>query len=362
MVLRTMAALCALVAMMSNGLEIHAQWMAANSCGCQVRPVVTNPCSCRPAPVMRSCYRQVPVTQYRQVKRIVRKPVVKREYVDKKVTCYRQVVEKQEVQVPTVSYRNVTEYQCRKINCGRWVTQYVPNRKCTPCQYNNRPGLLHDIDRIGYAIRSSFKPSHSMVRRYIPRTVVQQIPVNRQVAVHGTRTVTRNVARIVPYTTTQKVAIDRVKYVDQEVVAMEPYTVVRTIPIGPVSTFASAPIIMQESRTALRPSPDPKSAERDSKSKQRADSRANKYERDIKPDRSSDRRSNERDGQRSSVNPLSEDTPDTAISQSLWRPTRTKVTPTVPSIVRVSGWRSQSRTSRPTGPQLSAPSLVASGN
>jgi len=310
---------------------------------------------------MQSCFRQVPVTQYRQVKRIVRKPVVEQKFVDQKVICYRQVVEQQQVQVPTVSYQNVTEYRSRQINCGRWVTQYRPNRKCSPCQYNNRPGLLADIDRLGYAIRSSFVPNHSMVRRYVPRTMVQQIPVTRQVAVRGTRTVTQNVARMVPYTTTRKVAVNQVKYVDQEVVAMEPYTVVRTIPSGPVSTFASAPIILRESRTALRPSPDPKSAERDSRPKQRVDSRINKYEKDIQPDRSSDRRSNEREG-RSSVDPLTDDDTDTAISQSLWQPTQPKVRSSVPSIVRVSGWRSRVHLNRTTRPTLSAPSLVASGN
>ena len=350
----TLQSLCAWTIVLSLAVTAQAQWFSS-------------PCGCRRQPVLQTCYRQVPVTQYRQVRRTVKKPVIERKYVDQKYTAYRQVVEKKTVEIPTVSYQNVTEYRSREINSGRWMTRHVANPKCTPCQYNNRPGLLADLDRLGYAIRSSFVPNYTTVRQYVPQVTVQTFPVTRQVAIHGTRKVTRNVAKMVPYTATRKVAVDRVKYVEQEVVAMEPYTVVRTVPIGPASTFASAPVIIRSSRTALRPSPDPVSAESDGKKKSRnANSFNNKYEKD--PARSSDRRSDDRGRSNTETSELG----DGEISISAiptWtaraKTTKPKSAKPVPSIVRVSGWRarvpskSDIRGKSIDGPILQAPSLVA---
>jgi hypothetical protein len=145
---------------------------------CGVTPVAyANPCGCAPAmvaqPVTETVMQQVPVTEYRQVRQTVRKPVIQTAYVDQPVTEYRQVVEQKTVNVPTCSYQNVTEYQTVQRNCGQWVTKWHCNPKIDPCQYDNRPGFMGEMNRIGFATRQALTPSQYATREFVSQTVAQ---------------------------------------------------------------------------------------------------------------------------------------------------------------------------------------------
>jgi hypothetical protein len=204
---------------------------------------------------VRQCYQTVPVTEYRQVKQTVQRPVVETKYVDRQFTEYRPVTETKTVNVPTVSYQNVTEYRTAQRDCGRWTTQYHQTPRCSPCEYDNRADLMGWLNRTGYSLRMAFTPRFTTSRHYVPNVVAYSVPVTRQVAIRGTRQVAYNVTRLVPQTTTRKVAVNTVRYVSQEVTAMQPVTVMRTVPIG--SRVAYVPFTTSGStQTALQPIPD----------------------------------------------------------------------------------------------------------
>jgi hypothetical protein len=234
--------------MLFSTAPVHAQWISANPC---------NACA---VPVARPCYRTVPVTEYRQVKQIVQRPVCETKYVDQTVTAYRPVTEQRTVDVPTVSYENVNE--CRTVfkNCGYWQTRMECRHLPSPCQYDPRPDLFGWLNRTAYSIRATFTPRVAFHRDYVPQVVAQQVPYTRTIAHHGTRRVTYNVTRMVAYTTTRKVAVNSVRYVAQEVVHTQPVTVWRTVPIG--TTIAYAIPSYNAPQTALQPTPDPVSARR----------------------------------------------------------------------------------------------------
>jgi hypothetical protein len=222
-----------------------------------------DPCCC-PQPVQcQPCYQTIPVTEYRQCRQIVQRPVVQTTYVDQPVTQYRPVVENKVACVPTVSYRTVTECRTVQRDCGRWVTSYRCRPQMSPCQYDGRPDLLGFLNRTGYSLRMAFTPKVYAERTYVPNVITQQIPVTRQVAVNSTKTVNYQVTRMVPYTTTRRVAVNTVRMVAQEVVTQHPVTVFKTVPLGtglayaapfgPTSTAALPPIPSPGVSTAIRP-------------------------------------------------------------------------------------------------------------
>jgi hypothetical protein len=215
-----------------------------------------NPCCCPPPIQVQPCYRTVPVTEMREVRQVVQKPVVETRYVEQPCTEYRQVMETKTCEVPTVSYQNVTEYHTVQRDCGRWTTQYHCRPKMHPCQYDNRPDLLGFLNRTQYSVRMAFTPDHYAERIYVPNVVTQQIPVTRQVAVRGTQTVNYNVARVVPIHTTRRVAVNTVRMVAEEVVTQRPVTVMKTIPYGNAYAYG-VPYGAPRSATALSPTPDP---------------------------------------------------------------------------------------------------------
>ena len=253
-----------------------------------------NPCVCAPAmvahPVTETVMRQMPVTEYHQMRQTVRKPVVETTYIDQPVTEYRQVIEQKTVSVPTVAYQDVTECQTVQKNVGQWVTKWHSNQKIPVCQYDNRPGFMGEMNRIGHATRQALIPAQYATREYQSQVIAQQIPVTRRVAVQGSKQVTYNVARAVPTQTTRKVAVNTVKYVDEEVMVMQPVTVVKSVPttrttyrfVPAGSAMASGPGV---NNTALLPTPDPvnnansipkkQSATRDDDKSRSSDSRAN---------------------------------------------------------------------------------------
>ncbi|MEX0715761.1 MAG: hypothetical protein WD066_04205 [Planctomycetaceae bacterium] len=258
---------CGILVLYATGGIASAHWGPVDPCNaCVATPAACGP-ACAPVcaqPV--ACYQTVPVTEYREVRQTVRRPVCETAYVDQPCTEYRPVVEQCTVNVPTCTYEDVIE--CRTVcrDVGGWVTRYTPICKMSPCDYDNRPGLGGWLNRTAYSVRASFTPDAIAHREYVPNVVTQTVPVRHRVAKHGVRQVTYNVTRMVAHTTTRKVAVNTVRYVDEQVVAMQPVTVMRTVPIGTALAYGvpagglvygAAP-----TRSALAPQPDPVSGER----------------------------------------------------------------------------------------------------
>lgn len=333
----------------SSAQTASAQWMPAG-----------NPCPC-PQPVVQPCYRTVPVTEYRQIRQTVTRPVYETKYVDQKVTAYRPITETRTANVPTVTYQNVTECQTRTRDMGYWRTRYEQRRLMSPCQYDPRPNLFGWLNRTGYAIRSTFTPRVVAHREYVPNVVAYNVPITRTVAQHGTRQVTYKVTRMEPYTTTRRVAVNTVRYVSQNVVRRQPVTVWRTVPIGSTVAFASV-----GNHTALAPNPDPIGSAKADPKKRTANSADNKFD-DRSNDSSKDvfrRDSSSLDSKtngnlgvdRSAQPPVFNHTANRLASH---RPAATSRR--LPSIVRAGGWiaRRPRRESTTRGPSLIGPNTIA---
>lgn len=201
-----------------------------------------SPCCCCPPPIcVRPAYQTVPVTEYREERRVVQKPVVETKYVDQEVTEYKQVVENKTAEIPTVAYHPVTEYHTVQRDCGHWMTQWHHRPKMAPCQYDCRPDLFGFLNRTQYSVRMAFTPDYYAERVYAPNVVAQQIPVTRQVAVRGTQTVNYQVAKVVPVTSTRRVAVNTVRMVAEEVVTQRPVTVMKIVPFGSTLALGTTP-------------------------------------------------------------------------------------------------------------------------
>ena len=213
-----------------------------------------NSCCCPPIRVT-ACYQTVPVTEYRECRQTVQRPIIETKYVEQPVTEYRQVVENKTAEVPTCTYQNVTEMQTVQRDCGHWVTQCYQRPQMTACQYDSRPDLLGFMNRTGYSLRMAFTPQSWTERVYVPNVVAEQVPVTRQVAVRGTQTINYQVAKVVPICTTRKVAVNTVRMVSQEIVTQRPVTVYKTVPMGS-SLALGVPAATPTTTTALQPTND----------------------------------------------------------------------------------------------------------
>jgi hypothetical protein len=204
------------------------------------QPVCQTICQPATAMVVQPAYQTVPVTEYQEVKQTVMRPVTETKYVDREVTEYHPVTETKTAEIPVTTYTPVTEMQTVMQDRSFFATRYVPNCRMSPCQYDQRPGLLGWMNRTGYEIRSAFTPRYTAYREFVPQQTVAQIPITRQVAQQGTRQVTYNVTRLEPRTTTRQVAINETKWVSEEHTVSRPVTTFRTVPVG--TTVAFAPI------------------------------------------------------------------------------------------------------------------------
>lgn len=215
-----------------------------------------NPFCCCPAPVrVTACYQTVPVTEMRECRRTVQRPVIETKYVDQNVTEYKQVVETKTAEVPTITCQNVTEMRTVQRDCGHWEAECHQRPQISPCEYDSRPNLFGLLNRTGYSLRMAFTPPVWYTRHYVPNIVAQQVPVTRQVAVRGTQTINYQVAKMVPVTTTRKVAVNTVKMVAQEIVTQQPVVVFKTVPMGS-SLAQGAPAASSSATAALQPTPD----------------------------------------------------------------------------------------------------------
>ncbi|HIK93767.1 MAG TPA: hypothetical protein EYG03_17605 [Planctomycetes bacterium] len=239
--------------------------------------------SCTPIqPAYASCYETVPITTYKREKQTVQVPEYKTEYVDREITIYNPVTTQRTVEVPTVSYRTVTENRVINRDMGRWVTNYTPVQKRAACQVDPRPGMIGWLNRTGYSFRNSFTPNYRTARQYVPRRVTCNVPVSRQVAVRGTKRVVVNDTKMVAEKKTERVAVRKLVMRSVEQTVLRPQVAYRTVPIGtslaygrggnrlayggfgyPGST-STAWIIDEDTskRTARRPEPDPISGRR----------------------------------------------------------------------------------------------------
>lgn len=203
-----------------------------SSCGTAM-PVSMSAATCTPIqPVYSTCYQTVPVTTMVPEKQTVERPYYETAYEDREVTIMRPVTRQREIEVPTVSYQTVTENRTVNRDMGRWVTSYQPVNKCSPCQYDSRPGVIGWLNRSGYSFRSAMTPNYTTSRQYVPSMVTCNVPVTRQVAVPGTRRVTVNETEMVAERKTEKVAVQKLAYRKEEVTVMRPQTAYRTVPIG----------------------------------------------------------------------------------------------------------------------------------
>ncbi len=278
--------------------ELFAQWSPFNQCACgpataYATPYATaslasapaafaaNPCApiamaaINPCPVMQAIpetvYRDVQVTAYQAVKKTVKTPVVRTVYEDQEVTGYRQIMEPRTVEVPSVTYQQVQECQPMTVNKSYWQTVYQPVAKTTPCQYDGRANFAGWFNRTAYSMRMAMTPNYIPQRQFVPNVIAYNQPVTRTVAVPTTREVTYNVAKMVPYTTTQRVAKQIVVDEDREVTAYEPYTTTKTVAVGTRTRYAMIdPLGGGGTATALAPTPD-RTAAQDQPIQQRAD-------------------------------------------------------------------------------------------
>jgi len=211
--------------------------------------------SCCPPIRVTACYQTVPVTEYRECRQTVQRPIVETKYVEQPVTEYRQVVENKTAEVPTCTYQNVTEMRTVQRDCGHWESHCYQRPQITPCQYDSRPDLFGFMNRTGFSLRMAFTPQSWTERVYVPNVVCQQVPVTRQVAVRGTQTINYQVAKVVPICTTRKVAVNTVRMVCEEIVTKRPVTVFKTVPMGS-SLALGVPATAPTTTTALQPTND----------------------------------------------------------------------------------------------------------
>lgn len=250
-----------------------------SSCGTAAPMVAPMAAQCTPIqPVLQTCYQTVPVTTYTREKQTVEVPYYQTAYEDREVTVMRPVTRAREVEIPTVSYQNVTEVQTVNRDMGRWVTRYHPITRCAPCQVDPRPGVIGWLNRTGYSMRTAFMPSYSTSREYVPNMMACSVPVTRQVAVQGTQRVTVHETQMVAERKTERVAVQKLAYRKEEVTVMRPQTAYRTVPIGTSVAYGPGygtttafspyyggaamaygfPIIdSTATRAALAPTPDP---------------------------------------------------------------------------------------------------------
>jgi hypothetical protein len=247
----------------------QAQFWGGSCCGQSAPiPLAMNPC-CNPQPaciqaIPRTVYREMPVTAYRQATKTVQCPVQRVEYVEQQVPIMRQVMETKTCDVQSVSYQTVTECKPVCVNRGYWQTTMQPVPKMAPCQYDQRPTLLGELNRLGYYTRMAFTPDFIPRRNYIPQVQMVNVQQNRVVAVPTVRQVSYNVAKLVPDQITQKVAKLVTVMEDRQVAYMEAYQTTRTVAVGvdyqyamvdPVTGAQTALVPNGTTATAAAPTP-----------------------------------------------------------------------------------------------------------
>ena len=218
--------------------------------------------------VPQTVYQDVQQIDYKPVKKTVKRPKLITVMEERDVVNYQRVTEARTVNVPSFTTQSYTE--CRPVTQNRsyWRTAWQPQQKYSPCQYDQRPGLLGEMNRLGLAFRNSFTPNYVARREFIPNVVAYDVPVQRTVQIPTTRQVTYNVARLVPVTTKQQVAVQKTIWEDTEVTAMEPVITRKRVAVG--TQYRTVYVNPDGSTTADIPTP-AKTAEGDDGNAKSAD-------------------------------------------------------------------------------------------
>mgnify|MGYP006969354612 FL=1 len=267
--LRTLRALTTTGVLVALSASAQAQFYdPCNVCAPPVT-VMANPCACL-QPVTETVQKEVQVTAYHDEERTIQRPVIRTAWEEREVTAYRTVYEPRTAEVPSVAYQQQTE--CRQVTQDRsfWRTNWQPVPKLSPCQVDPRPGLAGELNRLGYSMRMAFTPNYIPRREFVPNVVAYNVPTTRTVAVPTTRTVTYNVAKLEPYTTTQRVARQVVDMVDTKVTVRVPHTETRTVSV-PVTRYAYVDPYGRGSISAARTPTPARSADADHEVDQRAE-------------------------------------------------------------------------------------------
>lgn len=209
-----------------------------------VAPVVQAPVAYAPAyqtasldcpcmkPVTETVYQDVQQVDYRPVAKTVKQPKIVTVMEERDVVTYKQVTEARTVDVPSYTTQSYTQCVPTVQNNSYWRTAWQPVPKVSPCQYDNRPGLMGAFNRWGLAFRNTFSPSYVARREFVPNVQTAYQAVNRTVQIPTTRQVTYNVARTVPVTVKQQVAVQKTVWEDTQVTVMEPFTTTKRVAVG----------------------------------------------------------------------------------------------------------------------------------
>lgn len=232
----------AIVASVLGQIQVHAQFYdnsGCSSCGTAPMPMaIAAQTTCTPImPVQSTCYQTVPVTTYRTERKKVQEPYYVTDVQEQKVTVMRPVTRQRTVEVPVTTYQTVTENRTTQRDLGRWQTNYQPIAKCAPCQVDPRPGMIGWLNRTGYSFRSAFIPDYKTTRQYVPKMVVCNTPVTRQVAVQTMKRMVVNETEMVPETKVVKVNVQKLAYREREVEVSVPQTAYRTVPMGTTTAY-----------------------------------------------------------------------------------------------------------------------------
>lgn len=304
-------------------------------------------CPCM-KPVTSTVYKNVEVVQYRKVQKPTQVAKIITVMEKRDVVSYRTVNEVRTVNVPSFTTQTINE--CRQVsrNNSYWRTAYQPVPKMSPCNYDGRPGLVGELNRLGYAFRNSITPNVVARREYVPNVQVYNVPVQRTVRIPTTRQVSYNVSRQVAYTETQEFPVQRTVMVDSTVTVFEPYTVTKRVAIG-TQTRMVYDSNHSSSATALAPTPATVNGSSPTKSagvtKGVLKNQSNRTERQIPIQTPIYRR-----------NPEPTPAPQQVIEPSRG-PVATQPT-TTPSIIQVATWKATTRSATPktvqAGPKLFA--------
>lgn len=299
--------------------------------------------------VQAPVYRTVQVPKVVPVEKTVKVAKVITEMQDQEVVTYQTVNEVKTVNVP--SYINQTVTECRQVtqNNSYWRTTWQPIPKMSPCLYDGRPGLIGELNRLGYAFRNSITPNAIARREYVPNVVAHQVPVQRTVQIPTTRQVSYTVSRQVPVKTVQKVPVQRTVWVDETVTAYETQMETRTVQVG-TETKVVYDSNFNGTATAAEPTP-ARTAENGNSNQSAAVPKGvlknNAYETEQKiPLQTPVYRQN------GNAPPVSEPQPTPASGPVAEQSVST------PSIVRVAAWSATRRSGTPVQP-VQGPELVA---
>lgn len=223
----------------------NAQFFGGNPCVPCGQPIAAAPVAVMPTyqtaavtdcpcmrPVTETVYQDVDQVDYRPVQKTVKVAKVVTVMEDRDFTTYQPVTEARTVEVPSYITQTHTEYQQVAYNQSYWRTQWQPNCKPSPCQVDQRPGLLGEMNRLNMSFWNSFTPNYTASRQFVPNVVTATVPVQRTVQVPTSRQVTYNVTRMVPVTTAQKVPVQRTVWEDQTVTAYEPQVSKKRVAVG----------------------------------------------------------------------------------------------------------------------------------